>query len=334
MKNVSQSEQFCGYGKLNSCKKIMSYVVFVLDRSGSIYYEDFYEAVDFLYNVTKWLTIGSSTDELQISVVTFSNSVTEEFDLNDYTSKTDLLDAIEAVKSRTPSGQTYTHDALDFCYSSTFTSGHGSRSGVPKAVVVLTDGISTETSETSTQASILQNAGIEVYAIGIGSVVTSSMTELESIASDPDSYYVNTVGTFSNLCLLVPELVVKLDSNVLESAVDKCGVFNTTSTEDTSGTDNTPLYIAAVSGVAATAAVIGGIGVGIAKALAAMKMSAKIPTMLSAVGMYTQAPLGPAKAKFTTKFIQSGIPTGQMIPSKAPAQTFSPRSIASITLLD
>ncbi|VDH98303.1 Hypothetical predicted protein [Mytilus galloprovincialis] len=312
------------------------YVVFVLDRSGSIYYEDFYEAVDFLYNVTKWLTIGTSTDELQISVITFSNTVTEEFDLNDYTSKTDLLDAIEAVKSRSPGGQTYTHDALDFCYSSSFTSGHGSRSGVPKAVVVLTDGISTETVETSTQASILQNAGIEVYAIGIGSVVTSSMTELESIASDPDSYYVNTVGTFSNLCLLVPELVVKLDSNVLESAVDKCGVFNTSSTEeDTSGTDNTPVYIAAVSGVAATAAIIGGIGVGVAKALAAMKMSAKIPTILSAVGMYNQAPLGPAKAKFTTKFIQSGIPfSGQAIPSKAPAQTFSPRSIASITFLD
>lgn len=65
------------------------------------------------------------------------------------------------------------------------------------------------------------------------------------------------------------------------------------------------------------------------------KMSAKIPTMLSAVGMYNQAPLGPAKAKFTTKFIQSGIPfSGQTIPSKAPAQTFSPRSIASITFLD
>lgn len=65
------------------------------------------------------------------------------------------------------------------------------------------------------------------------------------------------------------------------------------------------------------------------------KMSAKIPTIISAVGMYNQAPLGPAKAKFTTKFIQSGIPfSGQTIPSKAPAQTFSPRSIASITFLD
>jgi hypothetical protein len=182
----------------------------VLDRSGSIYYEDFYEAVDFVYNVTKWLNIGTSTDNLLVSIITFSNTIIEEFDLDDYTLKTDLLTAIEGVKSRTPNGRTYTHEALEYCYQTSFTTSHGSRNGVPKAVVVLTDGISTNTGQTQTQAAILQNAGIEVYAIGIGSVVQSSMSELQAIATDPDSEYVNTVGTFSNLCLLVPELVPKL----------------------------------------------------------------------------------------------------------------------------
>jgi hypothetical protein len=50
---------------------------------------------------------------------------------------------------------------------------------------------------------------------------------------------------------------------------------------------------------------------------------------------YGPASLGPTKAKFTTKFQQSGIPMGEIITSKAPAQTFtSPRSIASIEILD
>lgn len=189
---------------------ILSDVVFVIDRSGSIYYEDYYEAIDFVYNITKWLTIGSSTDQLQISVVTFSTYVTEEFSLQQYSDKTDLLNAIETLKSTSPNGQTNTHDALEFCSNTALTSGRGARPGVPQAIVILTDGVSTRTSETQRQAGILQNNGVEMYAIGIGSAVSSSSAELQAIASDPDSYYLNTVGTFSNLCLLVPELVPKL----------------------------------------------------------------------------------------------------------------------------
>ena len=64
-------------------------------------------------------------------------------------------------------------------------------------------------------------------------------------------------------------------------------------------------------------------------------MNAQIPTVMAALQAYGPAQLGPTKAKFTTKFQQSGIPMGEIITSKAPAQTFtSPRSIASIEILD
>ena len=63
-------------------------------------------------------------------------------------------------------------------------------------------------------------------------------------------------------------------------------------------------------------------------------MTAQVPTVQAAVGVYGPASLGPANAKFTTKFLQSGLPLGDVIPSQAPTQTFSPRSIASIVMLD
>jgi len=45
------------------------------------------------------------------------------------------------------------------------------------------------------------------------------------------------------------------------------------------------------------------------------------PTVMSAVKIHKTGKLGSTKAKFTTKFQQSGIPTGEIITSKAPAQT-------------
>ena len=44
------------------------------------------------------------------------------------------------------------------------------------------------------------NYGAEVFAIGIGSNLTSTNIELKGITNDPDSYYLEYIAGFINLC--------------------------------------------------------------------------------------------------------------------------------------
>ena len=78
-----------------------------------------------------------------------------------------------------------------------FTSGNGDRSGVTNIGVVMSDGVSNDGSYTATQAAYARNAGITLFSIGIGSGIP--MSELNEIATDPDSDHVFAVSSFSAL---------------------------------------------------------------------------------------------------------------------------------------
>ena len=65
-----------------------------------------------------------------------------------------------------PKGGTYTFSALQRVREYSLTSSAGARSGVPKAVVVLTDGLSASAISTRIQAEKLHNESVEVYSIG------------------------------------------------------------------------------------------------------------------------------------------------------------------------
>lgn len=207
-------------------------VVYVMDRSGSVREADFDESVDFVYNVTEYLAIGTS--EMQVSIVIFSSSHSEKFDLNDFTTKSDLLNAIKNLRGTTTTGKTYTYDAIDYVRDNSFTSAKGGRSGANRTVVILTDGLSNNITRTITAADELRSGlGAEVFAIGIGSTVSKSNDELRGIASDPDSYYVHYIDTFIYLCNLIPALVPKLDSTVTPSLLADCPTPPSTTQEST-----------------------------------------------------------------------------------------------------
>ncbi|XP_062614045.1 collagen alpha-1(XIV) chain-like [Saccostrea cucullata] len=196
-------------------------VVYIMDKSGSVKETDFDESVDFVYNVTEYLAIGSS--DMQVSIVVFSSSYTEEFDLNDHTAKSDLLNAIKNLRGTRTTGRTYTYDAIDYVREYSFRSAKGGRSGASRTVVILTDGLSNSKSRTITAADNLRTElGAEVFAIGIGSTLSRSNEELKGIANDPDSYYVHYIDTFVYLCSLVPALVPKLDSTVTPTLLADC----------------------------------------------------------------------------------------------------------------
>lgn len=71
---------------------------------------------------------------------------------------------------------------------------HGSRPAVPKIAVVVTDGQSSNPTSTATQAKLLKDVGVRVFAVGVG---TSANPELQTIASAPKDVF--TVTTFDSL---------------------------------------------------------------------------------------------------------------------------------------
>lgn len=183
-------------------------VVYIIDTSGSLNQTDLEYSVDFLYDVTDFLTIGSS--EIKISIVTFSNVSIVQHDFNSLSDKAAVLAALVNLKSITTAGGTKTYEALNDANNLFTSASSGRRTGVNQTVVVLTDGKSDNLLSTRAAADTLQFQGIEVFAVGVGSEVVDDKTELYAIATDPDSYYQHDIENFIHLCNVVPTLALKL----------------------------------------------------------------------------------------------------------------------------
>lgn len=183
-------------------------VVYIIDTSGSLNQTDLEYSLDFLYDVTNFLTIGPS--DIKISIVTFSNVSIVQHDFNSLSDKDAVLAALVNLKSIKTAGGTKTYEALNDANNLFTSASSGRRTGVNQTVVVLTDGKSDNLLSTRAAAETLHIQGIEVFSVGVGSEVVDDKTELYAIASDPDSYYQHDIENFIHLCNVVPTLALKL----------------------------------------------------------------------------------------------------------------------------
>ena len=175
---------------------------FVMDESGSVGYSDFELMKDFVRAIANSYNIGP--DAVRIGVQTYGSGYTFEFYLNTYSTKVDVLNAIDNIVFN--GGGTDTAGALNAIFNDAFTEANGARpssQGIPRIAIVITDGHSNSYSATVTAAQQLHNAGIIVFAIGIAGANTN---ELNAIASDPA--YVSFISNFdanllSNLQLTI-----------------------------------------------------------------------------------------------------------------------------------
>lgn len=71
------------------------------------------------------------------------------------------------------------------------------RSGVARAMIVLTDGAHNEPGDPVAEADAARTAGTEIFAIGVSPFV--DVAQLNGIASDPDASHVFLVDDFSDL---------------------------------------------------------------------------------------------------------------------------------------
>ncbi|XP_053401477.1 uncharacterized protein LOC123550590 isoform X2 [Mercenaria mercenaria] len=168
-------------------------IVFLLDSSGSVGSGNFQKVKSFVHDLMNSFNIGPGA--VQVGVDTFQSSVKSEFNLNTYHDRQSVQTAINKIPYH--SGGTNTAKALTFVKADSFTAAHGDRPKVPNVAIVVTDGRSSSATATAAEAKKLRDAGAIVLAIGVGSGV--SKTELNAIATDPDSTHVFAADNFDAL---------------------------------------------------------------------------------------------------------------------------------------
>ncbi|CAM4516574.1 unnamed protein product, partial [Lepidochelys olivacea] len=162
-----------------ACKNMKADIILLVDSSESIHPVDFQKMKDFIQLIVNRSDIGA--DKVQIGLLQFSSEPHDEFQLNSYSSKTDLRRAISGIR-QIKSG-TMTGKALTFS-SSYFDEPKGGRPRVKQYLIVITDGeaqdIVREPAET------IRDKGITIYAIG---VLQANNSQLVEIAGSQDKVF-------------------------------------------------------------------------------------------------------------------------------------------------
>ncbi len=169
-------------------------MVFVSDQSGSVGRSNNRKALNFISSVIDFFTIGENMT--QVGLVTYSTYARVRFDLDDFHSKSEIQATIRNIGF--PGGWTATalglFQAGVFLNPSQQRGARSTTSGVPKIVVLLTDGKS-NIYPINDVATSLHAAGVQVFTVGIGNIF---LPELRFIASDPDRLHVFLLDSFND----------------------------------------------------------------------------------------------------------------------------------------
>ncbi|XP_075561939.1 LOW QUALITY PROTEIN: collagen alpha-6(VI) chain [Pelecanus crispus] len=189
------------------CKEMKADIMFLVDSSGSIRNEDFLKMKNFMRQLVNGTDVGA--DRVQIGVVQFSDKPKEEFKLNTYSTKRDILSAIDRISPLQSS--TLTGEALKFMLKY-FQASSGSRHAVKKVLILITDGESQD--EVKVPATVLRDKGILIYSVG---VFNANKTQLEEISGKREMVFY--VENFDILNQRKSDLIFQICSSPPD---DKC----------------------------------------------------------------------------------------------------------------
>ena len=167
-----------------SCEAVVD-VGFILDSSGSLR-RDYGKEKDFLKTLAA--TFGVSTNGSRAGVVTFSYYTELSIKMNDHSDISSFSQAVDKIPLM---GSTTRIDkALRLAQKELFSLPNGGRAGVPKLLILLTDGSQTQDAGAEDPGDIaeeLRADGINILVVGIGQGVNE--TELAHISGDPKNVY-------------------------------------------------------------------------------------------------------------------------------------------------
>ena len=187
---------------LQACEKTVADIIFLLDDSGSVTRPNFLKVKQFVVDIVRSLKIGYHN--IRIGVVTFSTNPKVWLNLNSHYDKRRMINAINAIRYRR--GGTNTHIALKKLRLWSFNKRYGDRKGVPNIAIVITDGMSSNSRLTISEAKRLQRSGVRMFSIGIGRNLRQS--ELIAMASRPTSEHQFRINNFAGLKSIKKEITM------------------------------------------------------------------------------------------------------------------------------
>lgn len=163
-----------------------------MDSSRSIGSSNYQKQKMFVSKLLSAFDISNSNT--RIGVVTYSNDVKVDIPLGSISTLQELQKAVNNLPYHARG--TNTGDAIHFVRKVGFVKGVA-RPEVAHIMIVLTDGLSMDSEKTRRESSLAHDAGIYVFAIGIGKGVDT--VELGAIASNPDKNFLFHVENFDAL---------------------------------------------------------------------------------------------------------------------------------------
>ncbi|XP_077414909.1 collagen alpha-3(VI) chain-like isoform X2 [Vanacampus margaritifer] len=188
-------------------------LVFLVDGSGSIGPNNFQLILIFLENLVQGFMVD--INQIRVGLVQFSSQPRLEFNLTTHMTREAVVDAIRNLTF--VGGGTDTASALTFVLENSFTAEFGSRANVPKVLILITDGQSS--TNVSAPAQALRDAGIQVFAVGVGN---ANEDELREIASPPPETHVFNVVDFDAISGIEGSLITSICEEIPEEENVTC----------------------------------------------------------------------------------------------------------------
>jgi hypothetical protein len=169
------------------CQRYLDLLI-ILDSSQSITFDHYTLAKKFVRSLVEDLDIGENATH--VALINYSKDSEIIFKLNSIYDKKTLLSTIEAIEHQNGVG-TNTQQALYDADAFIFQEANGMRpnsKGIPKVVVVITDGASNiKPNLTVPNALKLKYRGISIVSVGVGDDL--NQYELDTIATNSDDVY-------------------------------------------------------------------------------------------------------------------------------------------------
>uniref|UniRef100_A0A8C8EAX2 Collagen alpha-3(VI) chain n=1 Tax=Otus sunia TaxID=257818 RepID=A0A8C8EAX2_9STRI len=183
-------------------------IVFLLDGSINLGRDNFQEVLQFVYSVVD--AIYRDGDSIQVGLAQYNSDVTDEFFLKDYSTKPQILDAINKVIYK--GGRVAnTGAAIKHIQAKHFVKEAGSRidERVPQIAFIVTGGKSLDDAP-SASLEITQK-GVKVFAVGVRNI---DLKEVSRLASESAMSF--RVSTAQELSELNEQVLVTLEAAMEE----------------------------------------------------------------------------------------------------------------------
>ncbi|XP_074950223.1 collagen alpha-3(VI) chain isoform X4 [Phalacrocorax aristotelis] len=183
-------------------------IVFLLDGSINLGRDNFQEVLQFVYSVVD--AIYRDGDSIQVGLAQYNSDVTDEFFLKDYSTKPQILDAINKVIYK--GGRVAnTGAAIKHIQAKHFVKEAGSRidQRVPQIAFIVTGG---KSSDDGPSASLeITQKGVKVFAVGVRNI---DLKEVSRLASESATSF--RASTAQELSELNEQVLVTLEAAMEE----------------------------------------------------------------------------------------------------------------------